>query len=189
MMLSSDRLERRAESLACCAAGHDEADHRTTVGDTAGGKRPGLARSVSRHRRRNPRGTCHHARGRVAGRQLSCRQQTDSRNPRRPPARLLPSTAETCRRATRSMLNSSARIGSSTSAAKAADGAFRARRNTRFTLVSQFRKRANGRAQDGSLVVSSTPWHTALSRTARQTWLCWCESALKNAILKVSACN
>ena len=54
----------------------------------------------------------------------------------------------------RSMLNSSARIGSSASAAKAEDGAFRARRNTRFTLASQFRKRKGG-AQDGSLVVSS----------------------------------
>ena len=71
------------------------------------------------------------------------------------------------------MLNSSARIGSSVSAAKAADGRLSPKEHKIHTCLSlPLTRQRRGISRFISLLAD-----TALSRSARRTRLRWCESA------------
>ena len=100
-LFSIERLEQHAESLAAAqrvtptpgAAARWRRGCATTAGCCSRRIAPSLPPSA--------KSIAHHPGGRVAGRQLSHRRGADSRDPRRPPARLLSPAAEARRRAAR----------------------------------------------------------------------------------------
>ena len=96
-----ERLEQHAESLAAA----QPVTHAVEPGPAPAGARRGQRarppRVVPRHRHRHPRGARDHAGGGVAGRQLPRRRRAAARDPRRPPARVLPRAAQARRGAAR----------------------------------------------------------------------------------------